>query len=179
MIINHLNIILIKKHTVFAATIFFSVHSVGMHIHPIYLEHRHSFWKRQPPFQQAAEQQITVFLDVGFQTGQHPLVILGRGIVHILHVAVIQLEYTETIINIRTCFLLDFLSGAANALLADFADVLVTRLESLALFVAGFGQLHHDKLAVSAVLGVELHHRMGGSGRAGEEVHNNSVLTSC
>ena len=64
--------------------------------------------------------------------------------------------------------LLDLAPGSADALLADLADVFVPRLVGLALFIAGFRQLHHDKLPVAAVLGVELHDRVGGGGRSAE-----------
>ena len=67
----------------------------------------------------------------------------------------------------------DFLACAADALFADFTDVFVTGFIGFAGFVAFFGQLHHDEFAVSAVLGIQLHHSMGGGSRAREEVENN------
>lgn len=66
--------------------------------------------------------------------------------------------------------------GPSDALLADFADILVSSLVSLALFVAQFGKLHQNKAPVAAVLGVELHHRMGSGGGAGEEVKNDITI---
>ena len=45
----------------------------------------------------------------------------------------------------------DFLPRAADAFLADFGDGLVACFEGFAFFVAGFGQLHHDELALAAV----------------------------
>ena len=55
--------------------------------------------QRQPPVNQAAEQQVevgAVILDVGFQTGKHILIVIIRRIVDVLHVGVVQLENTET-----------------------------------------------------------------------------------
>ena len=68
----------------------------------------------------------------------------------------------------------DFLACAADALFADFADVLVARFIGFAGFVAGFGEAEHDEFTVSAVFGVELHHGVGGGGRTGEEVEDYS-----
>ena len=62
-----------------------------------------------------------------------------------------------------------------DALLADFADILVACLIRFGFFLARFRQLYHDELAVAAVFRVELHDRVGSGGRAGEEVENNAV----
>ena len=70
----------------------------------------------------------------------------------------------------------DFIARAADALFADFADVFVARLVRFGFFIAGFGQLHHNEFAVTAVLGVQLHDSVGGGGRAGEEVEDNSII---
>ena len=70
-------------------------------------------------------------------------------------------------------FRLDLFTGTANALLADFADVLVACFVGFACFIALFGDLHHDEFAVSAVLGIELHDSVGGGSGAGEKVKNN------
>ena len=61
-------------------------------------------------------------------------------------------------------FGLDLITGTANALFADFADVLVTCFVGFACFVTLFGELHHDEFAVSAVFGVKLHDGVGGGG---------------
>ena len=61
-------------------------------------------------------------------------------------------------------FGLDLRTGAADALLTDFADVLVPGLVGFAVLGGGFGELNHDELAVSIVFGIELHHGMGGGG---------------
>lgn len=48
--------------------------------------------QRQPPVDQAAEQQVeigAVILDVGFQPREHPLIVVIRRIVDILHVGII------------------------------------------------------------------------------------------
>ena len=71
---------------------------------------------------------------------------------------------------------LDFIARAADALFADFADVFVARLVRFGFFIAGFGQLHHNEFAVTAVLGVQLHDSVGGGGRAGEEVEDDEVF---
>ena len=67
-------------------------------------------------------------------------------------------------------FLDNFLPGSANALFADLADVLVACFIGFTLFVTFLRPLYHDEFTVAAVLGVELHHGMGGCGRSGEEV---------
>ena len=135
--------------------------------------------QRQPPVDQAAEQQVevgTVILDVGFQPREHPLIVVVRRIVDVFHVGIVQLENAETDVEVlrgHGTFGLDLVSGAADALLADFTDGLVARFVGFACFIAFFGKLHHNELAVSAVLGVELHDCMGGGGGAGEEVEDN------
>ena len=99
--------------------------------------------------------------------------ILPGGVVHIGHVGVVQLEHTEAAVKgLAGVVGGDFLCGLADALFADFANVLVSRLVCLALFVTGFGQLHHNEFAMPSVLGVQLHHGVGGSSGAGEEVEN-------
>ena len=72
-------------------------------------------------------------------------------------------------------FGLDLIPSAADALLADFADGFVACFVGFACFIALFRKLHHDKFAVPAVLGVELHDGMGGGGGAGEEVKDSIV----
>lgn len=49
---------------------------------------------------------------------------------------------------------------------------LLCRLRS---FVTGFGKLHHDEFAVSAVLSVELHDSVGGGSGTGEEIKNDTI----
>ena len=97
--------------------------------------------KGQPPVQQAAVEHIhvrAIILDIADHILQVALRVFSGGVVHILHVAVIQLQNTEadvgngfrlTISFCLVCgfhFRLDFLPGAANALLANFADVFVS-----------------------------------------------------
>ena len=52
----------------------------------------------------------------------------------------------------------------ADAFFANVADGFVAGFVGFALFVTGFWQLHPDKFAVAAVLGVELHDGVGGGG---------------
>ena len=61
-------------------------------------------------------------------------------------------------------FLNNFLPCATDTLFADVADGFVAGFVSFTLFVTGFGQLHHDELAVAAVFSVELHDGVGGGG---------------
>ena len=138
--------------------------------------------QRQTPVNQAAEQQVKVgaiILDVGFQSGKHSLIVVIGRIVDVLHVGIVQLEDAKTNVEVlrgHGAFGFDFLTGAADALLANFTDVFVTGFVGFACFVALFGQLHHYELAVSAVFGVKLHDGVGGGGRAREEVEDEGVL---
>ena len=72
-------------------------------------------------------------------------------------------------------FRLDLFTGTANALLADFADVLVACFVGFACFVALFGELHHDEFAVPAVLGILTHNSMGSRSRTRKEVKYNRI----
>lgn len=82
--------------------------------------------QRQPPVDQAAEQQVeigAVILDVGFQPREHPLIVVIRRIVDVLHVGIVQLEDAEADVEVlrgHGTFGLDLVSGAANTLFADF-----------------------------------------------------------
>ena len=71
--------------------------------------------------------------------------------------------------------LLQLLTRTADALLANFADILVSGFVGFACFIALFRKLNHDELTVSAVLSVELYDSVGGGGRAGKEIHNNII----
>ena len=54
--------------------------------------------QRQAPVDQAAEQQVevgAVILDVGLQPREHPLIVVIRRIVDVLHVGIVQLEDAE------------------------------------------------------------------------------------
>lgn len=94
-------------------------------------------------------------------------------VIDVLHIALVHAEHTEAGVQLRVRMLgLDFVARAANALLADLTDVLVPGFVGFAGLVTLFGKLHHDKLAMSAVLGVQLHDGMGSGGRAGEEIEN-------
>ena len=70
----------------------------------------------------------------------------------------------------------DFLSGPADALLADLGNGAIARFGGFAFGVARFRQLHHDELPIAAIFCIELHHRMGCSGRTGEEVEDSVVF---
>ena len=78
--------------------------------------------QRQPPVNQAAEQQVevgTVILDVGFQRREHPLIVIIRRIVDVLHVGIVQLENAEADIEVlrgHGAFGFDLIPGAADAL---------------------------------------------------------------
>ena len=86
----------------------------------------------QTPVNQTAEQQVkvgAVIFDIGFQSGKHSLIVVIGRVVDVLHVGVVQLEDTETNVEVlcgHGVFGLDLVSGAANALFADFADGLVS-----------------------------------------------------
>ena len=132
------------------------------------------------PVQQAGVQQVKVAavrLDVGHHAAQHGLSQLLRVVIDVLHVALVHAEHTEAGVQLGIGVLgFDLVTGAADALLADFADGLVAHFIGFTCFIALFGKLHHDKLAVSAVLGVELHDGVSGCGRAGEKVKNYGIV---
>ena len=111
------------------------------------------------------------------------IVITGR-VINVLHVGGIQLENAETDVEfgvwrvksgVVICQLLfqNFFSCSSDSLFSDFADIFVARFVGFALFVTGFGKLHHDEFAVSTILGVELHDGMGGGSGTREEVEDN------
>lgn len=59
--------------------------------------------QRQPPVDQAAEQQVevgAVILDVGFQTSEHPLIVVVRRIVDVLHIGIVQFENAEADVEV-------------------------------------------------------------------------------
>lgn len=63
--------------------------------------------QRQAPVDQAAKQQVevgAVILDVGFQTREHPLIVVVRRIVDVFHVGIVQLENAETGVEILNFF---------------------------------------------------------------------------
>lgn len=135
--------------------------------------------QRQTPIDQAAKQQVevgAVIFDIGFQPREHPLIVVIRRIVDILHVAIVQLENAETDVEVlrgHGAFRLDLIPSAADALLAYFADVFVARLVGFACFVTWLGKLYHDEFAMSAVLGVELHDSVSGGSGTREKVEDN------
>ena len=113
--------------------------------------------------------------------------IRNRGGVPELHIRSVQLEHLEadvkgSLLSIHTELAVlrfgQLLSGAADSLFANLTDVFIAGLVSLTLFVADFGQLHQNKPAVAAVLGIELHHGMGGGCRAGKEVKDDIFIFS-
>ena len=83
--------------------------------------------QRKPPVDQAAEQQVeisAVIFDVGFQPHKHPLIIVIRRIVNVLHVGIIQHENVETDVEAlrdHKAFELDFVSGTADTLFGNAA----------------------------------------------------------
>ena len=59
---------------------------------------------------------------------------------------------------------LNFFDHPADTLFADVGDSLIPCFVGFGLFIAGLGQLDHDKLTVTAVFFVLLKHSMGGCG---------------
>lgn len=124
--------------------------------------------QRQPPFDQAAEQQVeigAVILDVGFQLMEKVLIVITGRVINVLHVGGIQLENAETDVEfgvwrvksgVVICQLLfqNFFSCSSDSLFSDFADVFVARFVGFGFFVALLRELYHDEFAMSAVLGV-------------------------
>ena len=113
---------------------------------------------RHAAVQQAGVQQVkvgAVGLDVADGFAQHGLGEFLGFIVDIPHIGGINAEHAETDVEVGIGMLgFDFVARAADALFADFADVFVARLVRFGFFIAGFGQLHHNEFAVTAVLGV-------------------------
>ena len=134
------------------------------------------------PVQQAGIKKVhigAVLLDVADCLAQHQLGDFFGVVVDVFHIALIHTEHAEADVQIGVRVLrLDLVTGPADALLADLADIFISGLERLRFFVAGFRQLHHDELAVPAILGVELHDRVGGGGGSGEEVENIKISIS-
>ena len=137
--------------------------------------------QRQTPVNQTAEQQVkvgAVILDVGFQTREHPLIVVVRRIVDVFHVGIVQPENSETDVEVlrgHGAFGLDLFTRTADALFADFANVFVTCFEGFTVFVAGFGELYHDELAVPAVRLVHVEDGMGGGAGTGEGVEDDCI----
>ena len=131
-------------------------------------------------FYHRLEEQVLVCavgLDVVLK--QVSLVEVRWGVIYVLHVRRVELQHAEAGIKVlggQRAFLLDLLASTADALLADLADVLVASLVGLALLVRLFWQLHHDELSLATILCIELHHGMGSSGGAGEEVEDDGII---
>ena len=96
-------------------------------------------------FQHHLEQQIlrrAVGLDVIRREGKQILPHCVGRVVDVLHVGGIQPQAAEAAVKVlgqrQPCVLTDFLGRPANALLADFADILVAGLVGFGLFIAGF-----------------------------------------
>ena len=127
-----------------------------------------------PPAQQAGVEQVqvgAVLLDVGHHAADGLLGVFLRVVVDILHVALVHPEDAEANVQVSVRVLgLDLVPRSADALFADLTDIFISSLEGLGLFITRFRQLHHDEFAAPAVLGVELHDRVGSGGRAGEEI---------
>ena len=109
------------------------------------------------------------------------LVTVSGGEVDVFHVGAVDFEHPKAGVKIFDALfvgklLFNFLAGAADSLLADVGDGFVARFVGFAFGVGGFWQLHHNKVAITAVFGVELHHGMGGGGGAGEEVEDDVVI---
>ena len=156
--------------------------------------------QRQPPVDQAAEQQVkvgAVILDVGFQSGEHPLIVVIRRIVDVLHVGIVQFKNAEADIEVlrsHGAFGLNLVSGTADALFADFADRMdftyaIKKLNSFFdrilgfcvrsssyRFVQIFWQLYHNAFSMSTILCIQLHYSMCSCCAARKEIHNYSIL---
>ena len=128
------------------------------------------------------EQQIlrcSVLFDVILKAGKQAGFILRRVIVDLFHIGGIALEDTEASIKVLRCqrtVFFDFSTCTADALLADFTDVLVSCFIGFTLFIGHFGKLNHNELAVPAIFCVKLHNGMGSCSRTGEEVENKIIL---
>ncbi len=64
---------------------------------------------------------------------------------------------------------------ATYALLANFADIGISGLTRLTLFVSNFGELHHNELTMPSVLGIELHNGVCGCRTTTEKVENEII----
>ena len=103
--------------------------------------------QRQPPFNQAAEQQVevgAVILDVGFHLSEKVLIVVTGRVINVLHVGGIQLEHAETDVEfgvwrvksgVVICQLLfqNFFSCSSDSLFSDFADIFVACFVGFAL----------------------------------------------
>ena len=67
-------------------------------------------------------------------------------------------------------FLLNLLTGTADALLTNLANVFVASLVSLTVLVSLFRKLNQNEFTMTTVLGIQLHDSMGSGGGAGEEI---------
>ena len=100
----------------------------------------------ESPFQEAAKEEVkgvAVVLDVGFQLGQHILVVFLGTVIHVPHIGGVQFQDTEACVKIFDAvlvfvFLLDFHSSTADALFADFTDVFVTGLICIGFCITRF-----------------------------------------
>ena len=63
-------------------------------------------------------------------------------------------------------FLVNFLSGATDAFLADLADVLISGFVGFAFFITLFRKLHHNIFTIPAIFSIELHYCVSSGGRA-------------
>ena len=135
------------------------------------------------PVQQHLKKQVfrrTTGLDIIRGQIQQILLQGVRRIEHIRHIGGIHLEHAETHIPVPAFMAIafqDFLSGPADALLADLGNGAIARFGGFACSTAGFRQLHHNETPIAAVLGIELHHRMGCSGRTGEEIEAKAIIS--
>src|SRR4030042_3822593 len=69
-------------------------------------------------------------------------------------------------------FFIELFDYPVDAFLADVSYSFIARLEGFAVFRARFGELDEDKLAVDAVLRVQVKHSVGGGGGTGEKIEN-------
>lgn len=133
------------------------------------------------PIHHAAEEQVelrAVMLHTVHLREEVVLLQSCRLEVHLLHVRRVHTQHTEACVQIFVLVLgclLNLLACTSDALLANLADVLVTRLTRFALLGRLLGQLHHNILTLTAIFGIELHHGMRRCSGAGEEVEDEGV----
>ena len=87
-----------------------------------------------------------------------------------------DLESQVLVFRFIRIFILELLDYPADALLPDFGDSPVAGLVDLGVRVGLLRHLHQEELAVPAVHPVQVQHRMGGGGGAGEEVEDDVVI---
>ena len=94
--------------------------------------------------------------------GQGQQIVLSqRGSIPQFQVGRIQFEDFETgIARKKRICILDFLSGTTDTFFSDFTDILISGFEGFTVFRTNFRQLNHNKMTISAILNILLHHSM-------------------